>query len=205
MARVLDSTSLALVTNYIYDHAIPYGVLLADATALRDTTDALTSAERSGDDIAVMLAQVSLGITLVHRGGPERDRGWELLAQVRDMLRPESWTGLAGGSPVPVGTGAPGSRPRFVGEIRRAERGVESLFGGSKCAGRSVKRTLQPRQNHDGRAEPLMSRRRPCPASPGPGLARWVSPGYGRWHVHTVWFGTGEARLPGLVGQRPGV
>ena len=93
------------------------------------------------------------------------------------MLRPESWTGLAGGSPVPVGTGAPGSRPRFVVETRRAERGVKSLFGGSKCAGRSVKRTLQPRQIHNGRAEPLMSRRRPCPASPGPGSARRVSSG----------------------------
>ena len=114
------------------------------------------------------------------------------------VLRPESWTGLAGGSPVPVGTGAPGSRPRFVVERWRAERGVESLFGGSKCAGRSVKRTLQPRQTHNGRAEPLMSRRRPCPAGPGPGSARRVSPGYGRRHVHTVWFGTGEARLPGL-------
>src|ERR1700730_1868129 len=115
-----------------------------------------------------------------------------------DMLRPESWTGLAGGSPVPVGTGAPGSRPRFVVETRRAERGVESLFGGSKCAGRSVKRTLQPRQIHNGGAEPLMSRRRPCPAGPGPGSARRVLPGYGRRHVHTVWFETGETRLPGL-------
>ena len=38
-------------------------------------------------------------------------------------------------SPVPVGAGAPGSRPRFVVERWRAERGVESLFGGSKRAG----------------------------------------------------------------------
>jgi hypothetical protein len=54
------------------------------------------------------------------------------------MVCPESWIRLAGESPVPVGTGAPGSRPRFVGEIRRAKRGVKSLFGGSKCAGRSA-------------------------------------------------------------------
>ncbi len=114
------------------------------------------------------------------------------------MVRPESWIGLAGGSPVSVGTGAPGSRPRFVVETRRAERGVESLFGGSKCAGRSVKRTLQPRQIHNGRAEPLISRRRPCLVSPGPGLAHRVFPGYGRRHVHIVWFGTGETRLLSL-------
>src|SRR5918996_2254554 len=51
------------------------------------------------------------------------------------VLRLEDWSRPAGGSPVPVGAGAPGSRPRFVVERRRAERGVESLFGGSKRAG----------------------------------------------------------------------
>jgi hypothetical protein len=120
---------------------------------------------------------------------------WRRLAV---MLRPESWSRLTGGSPVRVGTGAPGSRPRFVVERRRAERGVESLFGGSKRAGRSIKRTLQPRQNHDGGAEPLMSRRRPCLSGPVPGSAWRVLPGYGGRHARTVWAGTGEARLPGL-------
>ena len=56
-----------------------------------------------------------------------------------------------------------------------AERGVESLFGGSECAGRSLKRTLQPRQIHNGSAEPLMSRRRPC-------SSRWIS----EWRGGTV-------------------
>jgi hypothetical protein len=51
------------------------------------------------------------------------------------MLRLASWIRPAGASPVPVGAGAPGSRPRFVIERWRAERGVESLFGGSKRAG----------------------------------------------------------------------
>src|SRR4029077_16353256 len=54
------------------------------------------------------------------------------LTYALDMVRPGSWIRLAGESPVPVGTGVPGSRPRFVGEIRRAKRGVKSLFGGSK-------------------------------------------------------------------------
>ena len=56
------------------------------------------------------------------------------------MLRPESWTKPAGVSPAWVGTGAPGSRPQSSGEILAAERGVESLFGGSKIAGRSATR-----------------------------------------------------------------
>ena len=51
------------------------------------------------------------------------------------MLRLEDWSRPAGESPARVSAGAPGSRPRFVVERRRAERGVESLFGGSKRAG----------------------------------------------------------------------
>lgn len=51
------------------------------------------------------------------------------------MLRLASWIRPAGESPVRVSAGAPGSRPRSEGEIPRAERGVESLFGGSKRVG----------------------------------------------------------------------
>jgi hypothetical protein len=118
--------------------------------------------------------------------------------RVAVMLCPASWSRPAGGSPVRVSTGAPGSRPRFVIERWRAERGVKSLCGGSKYAGRSIKRALQPRQANSGGAEPLMSRRRPRPAGPGPGSACRVLPGYGGRQVCMVWAGTGEARLPGL-------
>ena len=62
------------------------------------------------------------------------------LAKLRRLLRPESWTRPAGASPVRVSVGAPGSRPRSGAERRRAERGVKSLFGGSKRAGRSATR-----------------------------------------------------------------
>jgi hypothetical protein len=134
------------------------------------------------------------GCGLVARRSDDAEAGH----RVAVMLRPESWSRLTGGSPVRVGTGAPGSRPRFVVERRRAERGVKSLFGGSKRAGRSVKRTLQPRHTHSGGAEPLMSRRRPCLPGPVPGSAWRVLPGYGGRHARTVWAGTGEARLPGL-------
>ena len=51
------------------------------------------------------------------------------------MLRLGSCDRPAGESPVRVSAGAPGSRPRLEGEILRAERGVESLFGGSKRVG----------------------------------------------------------------------
>ena len=102
------------------------------------------------------------------------------------MVRPESWSRLTGGSPVRVGTGAPGSRPRFVVERRRAKRGVKSLCGGSEHAGRSIKRTLQPRQGNNGGAEPFMSRRRPRPSGYGPVLAWRVLPGYGGARAHSL-------------------
>ena len=57
------------------------------------------------------------------------------------LLRPENWTSPAGESPVRVNAGEPGSRPRSVVERWRAERGVESLFGGSKRAGRRTTRS----------------------------------------------------------------
>ena len=118
--------------------------------------------------------------------------------RVASMLRPGSWSRPAGGSPVRVDTGVPGSRPRFAVEGWRAERGVKSLCGGSKHAGRSVKRTLQPRHDHNGGAGPLMSRRRPRPSGLVPVMACRVLPGYGGRHVCMVWAGTGETRLPGL-------
>jgi hypothetical protein len=56
------------------------------------------------------------------------------------MVRPESWIKPVGASPTWVRAGKPGSRPRFDIERCRAERGVKSLFGGSKRAGRSATR-----------------------------------------------------------------
>jgi adenylate cyclase len=84
MARAVDPLTLAGVVNYSYVLAIPNAVLLPDATALRDTADALAIAEQSGDNIALNLARFVRGIALVHRGGPGRERGLELLAQVRE-------------------------------------------------------------------------------------------------------------------------
>ena len=109
-----------------------------------------------------------------------------------------------GASPTRVIAGEPGSRPRFVAERRRAERGVKSLFGGSKRAGRSATRreSCSLVTCHNGGAEPLISRRRQYSTSWRSGHAPGrVPPGYGERHVRTAWFGTGEARLASLVSK----
>ena len=69
---------------FTYVTAIPYGVLLPDATALRDTADTLAAAEQSGDDLALDLARTARGVTLVHQDGPQREAGFDLLEKVRE-------------------------------------------------------------------------------------------------------------------------
>jgi hypothetical protein len=60
--------------------------LLADDAALCDIEEALALAERASDDLALGLARFTLGVALVHRDSPaDRERGLELLGQVRDM------------------------------------------------------------------------------------------------------------------------
>ncbi|HXL61316.1 MAG TPA: cyclase, partial [Mycobacterium sp.] len=87
MARSADPLSYATVVAYAYCVAIPFGVLRPDDSAVREIEDALRIAERSGDDLAVSLAQMTLGVALVHRHtDAERDRGYKLLAEVSDML-----------------------------------------------------------------------------------------------------------------------
>ncbi len=111
------------------------------------------------------------------------------LFQPRVVLRPGSWTKPAGVSPVRVVAGEPGSRPRFVVERWRAERGVKSLFGGSKHAGRSATRRESCSLVRLTMGEPSRSCHGEgrCSTDWRSGYAhRRVLPGYGERHVCTV-------------------
>jgi adenylate cyclase len=94
MARAVDPTTLGGVMWCAYVFAIPNGLLLPDATTLRDTAEALALAEQSGDDMALEVARTARGLTLVHRGGPEHEAGFDLLAQVREAAIQERFTKL---------------------------------------------------------------------------------------------------------------
>ena len=87
MARSADPLSYAMVVAYVYFPGIPDGVLRPDDRAVREIEDALRIAERSGDDLALAFARVTLGIALVHRHtAAERDRGQKLLAEVSEVF-----------------------------------------------------------------------------------------------------------------------
>ena len=62
-------------------------MLRPDDSAVREIEDALEVAERSGDDDALVLNRVTLGLALVHRPtAAERDRGEKLLAEVSEVF-----------------------------------------------------------------------------------------------------------------------
>jgi class 3 adenylate cyclase len=85
MARSTDPMTHAMIIGYKYTPAIPLGLLVADDAALRDIDEARQIAERIGDDVALASAQLTMGLALVHRDPPVRQRGLQLLAQVRDI------------------------------------------------------------------------------------------------------------------------
>jgi hypothetical protein len=88
MAHSADPMSHARVVAYVYWPGIPGGVLAADDRVVRESENALRIAERSGDDHALTVARITLGLALVHRHtDAERDRGQQLLAEVSDVFR----------------------------------------------------------------------------------------------------------------------
>jgi class 3 adenylate cyclase len=87
MARGADPYSYATAVTYVYSVGIPYGVLKTDDPTMRELEDALRVAERSGDDLALSIARMTLGYALVHRPtAADRDRGQQLLADVSDAF-----------------------------------------------------------------------------------------------------------------------
>jgi hypothetical protein len=63
------------------------GALRPDDRAVREIEDALQTAERSGDDLALTFTRLILGVALVYRPtAADRSRGQKLLAEVREAF-----------------------------------------------------------------------------------------------------------------------
>jgi hypothetical protein len=87
MARSGDPQSYATVVAFAYVAGIPLGVLSPDDSTMSEIEDALRIAERSGDDLALAFARLTLGVALVHRHtDAQRDHGQTLLAEVSDVF-----------------------------------------------------------------------------------------------------------------------
>jgi class 3 adenylate cyclase len=83
-----DPASSVTVVSVGYWPGITNGVLRPDDDAMREIEAALQVAERSGDDLGVALARLTLGVALVHRHtDAEHDRGEQLLTEVGEGFR----------------------------------------------------------------------------------------------------------------------
>jgi adenylate cyclase len=84
IAQNFNPLTRQAVSFYTYGFAIPYGVLVPDATALRDTAETLAITEHAADNTTLFVARLARGITLFHHGGRDREVGLELLASTRE-------------------------------------------------------------------------------------------------------------------------
>ncbi len=86
--RAADSLSYTGVIAYVYFPGILNGVLRPEDSAIREIEDAVQIAERSGDNVALAFAWLTLSVALVHRHTTaERDRGRDLLARVSEVYK----------------------------------------------------------------------------------------------------------------------
>jgi adenylate cyclase len=92
MAGAFDATTVVGVFWYTKMIAISNGVLLPDATALRDTAENLAMAAQCGDDLALALARAGRPIILVYQDCPGRQGALKELEQARDAACKERIT-----------------------------------------------------------------------------------------------------------------
>ena len=86
LARSSDPWTRATVVFYTYGAGIASGIYTPDDAACREIDNALRMAELAGDDLAVSMAKYTRALLLVHGDYADRDRGLELLREVRDLI-----------------------------------------------------------------------------------------------------------------------
>ena len=86
LARSSDPWTRATVMFYTLVPAIAGGIYTADDAACREIDNALRMAEVAGDDLAVSMTKYTKGLLLVHGDAVDRDRGLELLTEVRELI-----------------------------------------------------------------------------------------------------------------------
>jgi adenylate cyclase len=85
MAQDTDQISRAVVYAFTYGLAIPRGVLSVNERVTRNIDTALQAAERANDDLTLVLLRFSLGLVLAHGEGAGRQRGLDMLAELREL------------------------------------------------------------------------------------------------------------------------
>jgi adenylate cyclase len=89
--HVGELTARIGIRNYACVEAIADGALASDATVLRDAAETVATAEQVGDDFQLLVAQVTLGVNLIHQHGPEREAGLKLLTDLREAAEEDQF------------------------------------------------------------------------------------------------------------------
>ena len=132
LGRGADPATRALVTFYAYASAVPNGVLLPDAAALRETADALAVLERSGDSFSLNVTRSARAVVLARQHGAEREEAFELFAAARDEVVNDrfAWVALP---IVDTHIAAEKARTRDLdGAIGLARSVLNDLYGGGE-------------------------------------------------------------------------
>ena len=91
LARESDVATLAGAMFYTYLISVPW-IVPADEEALRLSAEALDRAERSGDDVAVIMCQCARSQILLSAGGRHADAGRAMLAHIKDAVLHERFS-----------------------------------------------------------------------------------------------------------------
>ena len=90
MGRTSDPISYSGAVNYSFN-AISHRVLLADDDVLTEIGDALQMAERSAEDISLVMMRMTMGYALVEGEFGDAGRGYDMLAEIRESCMKESY------------------------------------------------------------------------------------------------------------------
>jgi adenylate cyclase len=174
LAQNFNALTRQAVTFYTYALAIPYGVLLPDDTALRQTAEILAIAEHTADNATLFVARMARGITLVHHGGRERELGLQLLASIRGDDSTAPWSPLT----LPIADAYLAQEAATTGDVDGAVELAESALDTLYESGRSIWCALATtvlvealtQRNRDGdlhHAQTAMDRLAEVPTDPG--------------------------------------
>jgi adenylate cyclase len=86
LTRRAEPAARGIATFYSYGSAVPNGVLLPDAAALRETADALDALEQHGDNFGLNMVRIARAVVLAGQDGPERAEAFEMFATVRHEI-----------------------------------------------------------------------------------------------------------------------
>jgi hypothetical protein len=127
MGRSSDQISYGAAVTYSYN-AIFHRVLLADDAALAEIGEALQMAERSAEDITLVLIRMTMGYALAESESADADRGYDMLAELCETCIEEKYALNAVGPLQMYAVRRMTARGDLDGAIAHGRRALDELY-----------------------------------------------------------------------------